>query len=177
MNRAHQLPPGSVRTPGLRRRGIRLGTVLLVVLAASCGGDDDADESVTNDATAASVTVATEPADESADADAVSTPSVDDVANCLADAGWETTGNDELLTPQQQTDLETVFGQVDGLTFTGVAFAGSISFFQTPDQATERAKQLSETAVVLVPVGPVLISVGAGSEYEDAIAAAESCLA
>ena len=174
MNRAHQLAPASARTPGLRRRGIRLGTALLVVLAASCGGDDDADESVTTDATAAPATVATEPADES---DAVSAPSVDDVASCLADAGWETTRNDELLTPQQQTDLETVFGQVDGLTFTGVAFAGAISFFQTPDQATERAKQLSETAVVLVPVGPVLISVGAGSEYEDAIAVAESCLA
>ncbi len=131
---------------------------------------------MTTDTTAAPATVAAERADESADAGAVSVPPVDDVASCLADAGWETTRNDELLTPQQQTDLETLFGQVDGLTFAGVAFAGAISFFQTPEQATERADQLGETAVVLVPVGPVLISVAAGSDYEDAVAAAESCL-
>lgn len=171
MNLPHRLPPGPRHTSSLRRRCTQLGTALLVVLAASCGGDDD--ESVTTDATAAP---ATEPADESTDAGAASVPSVADVASCLADAGWDTTRNDELLTEQQQADLETVFGQVDGLTFSNVAFAGSISFFQTSDQATERAGQLSETAVVLVPVGPALISVGAGSEYEDAVAAAESCL-
>ena len=31
---------------------------------------------------------------------------VDDVASCLASAGWETTRNDELLSPQQQADLD-----------------------------------------------------------------------
>lgn len=163
------------RRSGRRRSFVALGAALLVVFAASCGSDDDGDgdEPVVTDTGPTPVADAD---DESAPAAAVSAPSVDDVASCLADAGWETTRNDELLSSQQQDDLVTLFGQIDGLTFTGAAFAGGISFFETPDRATERAGQLSETALVLVPIGPALISIEAGSGYDDAVAAAESCL-
>lgn len=166
---------GPARLPSRRRRTIWLAAALLVL--ASCGDDDAGDAATTAAPTPETVAAgSSEPAGEPAGAGAGDAPSVSDVASCLAAAGWQTTGNDELLTAQQQADLETLFGQTGGLTFTEVAFAGSISFFDSSDRAAERADQLSETAVALVPVGSALISVEAGSGYEDAVSAAESCL-
>lgn len=174
MNRSRSRSESIPHASPWHRSLTAVGSALLVVLAASCGGDDDGadDEPVAAETSATPTPDSTDVATD----DPAETPPVEDVASCLADAGWETTTNDELLSEQQRADLETLFGQVDGLTFTGAAFAGGISFFRTPDQATERAGQLNETAVVLVPVGPALISIEAGSDYEDAVAAAESCL-
>lgn len=165
----------TVRASALRAAA-SCALALLVVLATACGSDDGSADSTSADSVAAPVSGDAESSEEPAGGGAEA-PSASDVAACLADAGYETTSNEEVLNEQQRADLEALFGQVDGLTFTGVAFAGGIMFFATPEQATTRADRLSEAAVELVPVGPTLISIEAGAGYEDAVAAAEACLA
>lgn len=188
------LSPAIDRTacsPRRARRQAALATVLTLSIFAvltACGSSDadggdsteDADTSVARDDTIAGEASEDEAPDEETTDDAApsATPSAEDVAACLDDAGYATVSNTEQLSEQQIADLETAFGQVDGLTFDAATteFAGGIQFFTTADEAEDRADALADAAVELRPIGPVLISVGAGTNYEDAVAAAESCI-
>lgn len=158
-----------------------------LVLVGGCGGGDDADDQP--DTAAAS---GDDPADASgesedvADASDPETEGGDDttfdpstVASCLADAGFETSASSDLLSEQQRADQLSMFGQIDSLTFDAASsgFAGGVSFFETAAQASERAEQLADVAEVERVIGTALISIEAGTGYEEAVAAAEVCLA
>jgi len=177
MNHLHQRPDDIVRTFPRRCSVAPWLAILLVILVAACGSNGETSESRTTNSAAAPASVDAEPQNDTAGVGDTSMVSATEIAHCLADAGYETTSNDELLTNQQRDDLESIFGQVDGLTFSGIStFSGEIAIFATTDQAAQRADQLRDTALVLLPVGPALISIAAGTGYEAHIGAAEACL-
>jgi hypothetical protein len=162
---------------GRPSRGARIAAaaLLTVTVAASCGSDDGSSSS-------GEAGVVTEPNPEQATRDTLADQVVgadpDAVADCLADAGFVTVDDDDLLSEQQRADMLTLSGQTDSLTFDAAttSFAGGVTFFDTPAQAQERSKKLSDVAEELVVVGNALISIEAGAGYESAVAAAEGCL-
>ena len=163
-------PTGSKR----RRFAARFGITAAILLFAACGSD--ADSGPTAEPTEVGI-AADEQGNTPPVSDAPGNASATEVADCLADAGYPTTLNSELLTEQQRMDLESVFGQVDGLTFADVStFAGGVSFFTTPEQAAERADQLRDASAETRLSGSVLIHVQAGTGYEAHVDAAEECL-
>lgn len=183
--------PSRTVSDDVRRHGSRLvGAVaaLTIGLLGACGGSDD--EATADSATESETESAPESAADNAateagaasesgdDGGGTDVPPVDDVAACLDDAGYTMVANEDMLSEQQRADLETAFGQVDGLTFDAstTGFAGGIQFFADEDQVAQRADRLADVALELRPVGTALISVEAGSNYDDAVAAAETCL-
>lgn len=139
-----------------------LATCMLVLGACGSGDDDGAD----GDGSEASESGGGAAADPEA------------VGTCLDDAGFPTVAQDELLSAQQIEDAATAFDQTDGLTFDASqhSFAGGVRFFESEDAAAEAAAPFEDVAVSVDQLGSALILVEAGSGYEDAVAAAETCL-
>ena len=167
-------------------RTSRLPALLAVVVFGSlgflsaCGGDDTAsDASSSGDASAEEQSGSDQ--DGGSDISKGSGDEVFDpaeVQSCLSDAGFETVASSDLLSEQQVADQLTAFGQTESLTFDAAqhSFAGGVSFYETPEQASDRAESLSDVAKAQTLVGTALVSVEAGSDYEAAVEAAESCL-
>ncbi len=178
--------PSPASTPERSRntapgRAVLLAALLAVaaLVLASCGGDDGSDETSSDDSGTEQTDEGTtdEGGDDAAPAgDEVFDPAT--VQACLSDAGFETTTSSELLSEQQVADQLTAFGQTESLTFDAEqnAFAGGVSFYETPEKASDRAESLSQVAKAQTQVGNALVSIEAGSDYEEAVAAAESCL-
>jgi hypothetical protein len=168
---------GSGPTTAIAR--IAASALLAVVVATSCGSDDDGDPAGADTASADQTSESTTADDDgTAQAEPASIADPDPVAACLADAGFEMVDDDDLLSEQQRADSLALWGETDSLTFNAATsgFAGGITFFETPAQAQERSEDFAEVASELVVIGNVLITVSAGTGYEAAVAAAKGCL-
>ncbi len=167
-------------------RASRLPALLLALvlgplgLLAACGGGDDAnDTSSSEDASGNEQTAEETEADDSSanpGGDEVFDPAT--VKSCLEDAGFQTVTSSEVLSDQQVADQLTAFGQTESLTFEAEqnSFAGGVSFYESPEQANDRAESLANVAKAQTVVGNALVSIEAGSDYDEAVEAAESCL-
>lgn len=169
-------PNVSTSKPGGPHGRVRLGRMLTAVVAVAavgllgaCGGGDSTDESGAADD-------ATETASSEDSGAAVPEPT--EVAACLADAGYETELSSEMLSEAQMADQLELFGETEALTFDAAttSFAGGVSFYETEEQANERAEKLGDVAKAQRVVGAALINVAAGSDFDDAVAQAETCL-
>lgn len=178
------VPENSRRIAAVPAMLLAIMLAVASLLLASCGGDDGGDEASDDDSGSEQADAETtdgETTDEGGDDAAPAGDEVFDPATvkaCLSDAGFETVTSSEVLSEQQVADQLTAFGQTEALTFEAEqnAFAGGVSFYETPEQASDRAESLSQVAKSQTQVGNALVSIEAGSDYEDAVAAAESCL-
>ena len=151
--------------------------VASIGLLSACGGSDDSAER--DDGENTQPEAPTDDGETEADTDTggmLFDPAV--VRTCLADAGYETVSRSEMLSEQQVQDLRTAFGETEGLTFDAstVGFAGGVTFFETPELAAARAQDFADVAKAQRVIGSAMILVEAGSDFDDAVAAAEACL-
>ena len=157
---------GAVRRP---RWLVAVVGVASLAMLGGCGGDDAEADATPSDAGGST---------EEQPVEAASTADPDAVATCLEAAGYATSPSSEVLSDAQLADQLELFGQTEALTFdaASVAFAGGVSFYESPEQAEERAEALAGPAKAQRVVGNALINIEAGSDFEEAVDEAEACL-